>query len=98
MNFLNNLNMLLQVNQMTRSELARRIGIVPSTINAWYTKGCNGVSLKTLIKLSQLFNVTIEDLVNGNVLSLYFTDEEYTQQELNAIRDFSNYIKEKRQD
>ena len=60
MNFLYNLDALLQMNKMTRSELARQIGIAPSTINAWYTKGCDGVGLKTIIKISHLFDVTID--------------------------------------
>ena len=98
MNFLYNLDVLLQINKMTRSEMARKIGIAPSTINAWYTKGCEGVALKTLIKISHLFNVTIEDLVNGNGRSLYFTDKDFTENELNAIKGFSNYIKEQRQE
>ncbi len=98
MNFLHNLDTLLQINKMTKSELARKIGIAPSTINAWYSKSCDGVGLKTLFKISQLFDVTLEDLVNGQIYSLHFTELEYTVQELNAIRDFSNYIKQKRQD
>lgn len=98
MNFLNNLNLLLENNKMTRSELARRIGIAPSTINAWYTKGCDGVGLKTLIRISQLFDITIEDLVNGNGKSLYFSDNIYSDSELDAIRSFTGYIKAKRQE
>ena len=98
MNFLNNLNILLHDHRMTRSDLARTIGIAPSTINAWYTKGCDGVALKTLIKISNLFNITIEDLVNGSAKSLYFTEDNYSKHELYAIKCFSEYIKEKRQD
>lgn len=98
MNFLNNLNLLLENNKMTRSELARRIGIAPSTINAWYTKGCDGVALKTLIKMSQLFDITIEDLVNGNGRSLYFSDMHYTEYELDAIRRFMYYVKAQKQE
>lgn len=97
MNFLYNLDTLLQMNKMTRSELARQIGIAPSTINAWYTKGCDGVGLKTIIKISHLFDVTIEDLVNGNSRSLYFSDKNYSESELDAIKHFTCYIKAQRQ-
>lgn len=98
MNFLDNLNDLLRMNKMTRSEMARQIGIAPSTINAWYTKGCDGVALKTLIRISQLFDITIEDLVNGNGKSLYFSDNIYSDSELDAIRRFTGYIKAQRQE
>ena len=41
MKFLHNLDYLLHINKMSRAELARKIEIAPSTINAWYTKDYN---------------------------------------------------------
>ena len=96
MNFLHNLDYLLHINKMSRAELARTIGIAPSTINAWYTKDYKGITLKNLVKLSKCFEITIEDLVNGDITSLSFTSENYTESELRAIKDFSDYIKRSR--
>lgn len=96
MNFLINLDHLLTVNKMSRSELARKIEIAPSTINAWYTKDYKGITLKNLVKLSKCFDVTIEDLVNGDIKSLSFTSDNYSDSELKAIKDFSDYIKRTR--
>ncbi len=96
MNFLHNLDYLLHINKMSRAELARTIGIAPSTINAWYTKDYKGITLKNLVKLSNCFEITIEDLVNGDITSLSFTTENYTESELRAIKDFSDYIKRSR--
>ena len=96
MNFLHNLDYLLHINKMSRAELARTIGIAPSTINAWYTKDYKGITLKNLVKLSNCFEITIEDLVNGDITSLSFTTENYTESELKAIKDFSDYIKRSR--
>lgn len=96
MNFLINLDYLLTVNKMTRSELARKIEIAPSTINAWYTKDYKGITLKNLVKLSKCFDVTIEDLVNGDIKSLSFTSDNYSESELKAIKDFSEYLKRSR--
>jgi DNA-binding Xre family transcriptional regulator len=96
MNFLINLDYLLTVNKMTRSELARKIEIAPSTINAWYTKDYRGITLKNLVKLSKCFDVTIEDLVNGDIKSLSFTSDNYSDSELKAIKDFSEYLKRSR--
>ncbi len=96
MNFLINLDYLLAVNKMNRSELARKIDIAPSTINAWYTKDYKGITLKNLVKLSKCFDVTIEDLVNGDIRSLNFTSENYSDSELKAIKDFSDYLKRSR--
>lgn len=96
MKFLHNLDYLLHINKMSRAELARTIGIAPSTINAWYTKDYKGITLKNLVKLSNCFEITIEDLVNGDITSLSFTTENYTESELRAIKDFSDYIKRSR--
>ena len=96
MNFLINLDYLLAVNKMSRSELARKINIAPSTINAWYTKDYRGITLKNLVKLSKCFDVTIEDLVNGDIRSLSFTSDNYSDLELKAIKDFSDHLKRSR--
>ena len=96
MNFLHNLDYLLHINKMSRAELARTINIAPSTINAWYTKDYKGITLKNLVKLGKCFEVTIEDLVNGDINALSFTSENYTESELKAIKDFSDYIKRSR--
>ena len=96
MNFLINLDYLLAVNRMSRSELARKINIAPSTINAWYTKDYRGITLKNLVKLSKCFDVTIEDLVNGDIRSLSFTSDNYSDSELKAIKDFSDHLKRSR--
>lgn len=96
MKFLHNLDYLLHINKMSRAELARTIGIAPSTINAWYTKDYKGITLKNLVKLSKCFEVTIEDLVNGDINALSFTSENYSESELKAIKDFSDYIKRSR--
>lgn len=96
MNFLINLDYLLTVNKLSRSELARNIKIAPSTINAWYTKDYRGITLKNLVKLSKYFDVTIEDLVNGDIRSLSFTSDNYSDSELKAIKDFSDHLKRSR--
>ena len=61
-----------------------------------YTKDYKGITLKNLVKLSNCFEITIEDLVNGDITSLSFTTENYTESELRAIKDFSDYIKRSR--
>ena len=65
MRFLENLDYLLKSNGMTRSDLARAINIAPSTINSWFNRSCDGVALKSLVEIANYFNVTLDDLVNG---------------------------------
>lgn len=96
MKFLYNLDFLLVTYNMTRSELARRADIAPSTVNSWYSKDYRGVTLKNLLKLSRYFDISIEDLVNGDVRSLMFTIDNFSEAELKAIKDFSDYLKKNR--
>ncbi len=44
MDFLTNLDFLLKSHNMKRADLAREIGIAPSTINSWYARGSEWIS------------------------------------------------------
>ena len=67
MNLLKNLDYLLRVNNLTRAQLSRELNIAPSTINTWFCKGCENISLRFLIKLSEYFGVSIDDLVHRDL-------------------------------
>ena len=67
MNLLKNLDYLLRVNNLTRAQLSRELNIAPSTINKWFSKGCENISLRFLIKLSEYFGVSIDDLVHRDL-------------------------------
>lgn len=97
MDFLTNLDVLLKSNNMKRVDLARAIGVSPSTINSWYARGSEKVSLKILIEIAVYFNVSLEVLINGNTFtSVHFTEYEYTKQELELIANFGKFLKESR--
>lgn len=98
MQFLKNLERLLQLNDMKKSDLAKKVGISQPTINAWYTKGYENVSLSTLIKISKLFNISLEELINGEIKTISFSSEEYSFEELDAIVNFSVFLKSTRKD
>lgn len=95
--FLTNLEVLLKNNNMNRSDLARAIEVAPSTINSWYARGSEKVSITILRKIALYFNVSLEVLINGDTItSLYFTEYEYTKEELELIANFGKFIKESR--
>jgi len=97
MKFLINLEGLLKNNNMKRADLARAINVAPSTINSWYARGSEKVSIKVLNDIATYFNVSLEVLVNGDkYTSLYFSEYEYTKQELELIANFGKMLKESR--
>lgn len=97
MNLLNNLTFLMKQKNINRTELAKEIGIAPSTINSWYNRNCDNISLSTLLKLSKYFNVTMEDLINNDHVNyVCFVDNDYSDKELQIIKKFGEFIKENR--
>lgn len=82
---------------MKRADLARALNIAPSTINSWYARGSEKVNIKVLKDIAAYFNISLEVLINGNTItSLYFSEYEYTKQELDLIANFSKMLKESR--
>lgn len=97
MNLLENLNKLMEQNKLNRRELAKAVGLPPSTINSWYNRGCENVTLKVLLKIATYFNITIEELVNNKPVQIItFDSNEFSFVELKAIYEFSNFLKSKR--
>lgn len=94
MNFLKNLENLMIEKNINRSELARACGLSTSTVNSWWNRSCENISLQTLIKLSNYFNVSLEALVNEPPVKVYaYDDSEYTEEELRAIDNYANFVK-----
>lgn len=98
MYLLENLSKLMKEKNINRSELAKEIDLSSSTINSWYNRSCENISLQTLLKLSKYFNITMEELVNGKYNSIVFSEEDYSQNELKAIKNFSDFIKTTRKE
>ena len=68
MNFLDNLTKLLKRENLSRAELAKRLNIAPSTINSWYNRGYENVSLKFLLKICDYF--TVEFIETMSIIKL----------------------------
>lgn len=69
MRFLENLDYLLHKNKMTRSDLARATGLAPSTVNSWFNRSSDNVTLVSLLKIANYFNVSLDELVNGETVA-----------------------------
>lgn len=97
MNFIKNLDYLLEKKEMKKSDLAREINVAPSTISAWYNGKYEKVSLQVLKKLSNYFNVTMDELVNDdlsndNEIKLIYSSKYFTKEELISIDNFVKLI------
>lgn len=96
MDFLSNLEQLMESHNMNRSDVARACGLSTSAVHSWWKRSCENISLQTLLKLSKCFNCSIEDLVNKKREPKYvavYTSNEYSDQELQLIDLYANFLK-----
>ena len=97
MDFLKNLDNLLKINDMKRVDLARAIGVAPSTINSWFSRNSDNINITALKDIAAYFDVSLEVLINGDVTNtLCFIEGDYTKAELALIESFANWLKESR--
>lgn len=79
-----NVKLLLLRNKMSVRQLAEKIGIAPTTLND-SLKSKKGVSIDSLIKIADCFNLTVNDLCNASLVDLDFSDVS------NDIQTFNKY-------
>ena len=97
MRLLENLTILMKEKNINRSQLAKEVGIAPSTVNSWFNRNCDNITLSTLVKLSNYFNITMEELINGvPAPSVTFYEIDYSSSELDILRKFGDFLKDNR--
>lgn len=74
---------------MTQSELAKKLSVTKSTISS-YENDSRLPSYEVLIKISVLFNVTIDSLLIGERNGIYFDMHNFTQEQIKVIIDLLN--------
>ena len=81
--FLEVLTKLMEERGITKSTLAKESGVPYTTIDGFYKKGCDNVKLSTLQKLAKYFGVSLDYLINGDIIEL-------TEHEKLIIRAYRN--------
>jgi DNA-binding Xre family transcriptional regulator len=101
MSFTDKLDMLMAKNKINKSILSREADIPYTTIDGFYKKGTDNIKLSTLKKIARYFNCSLDYLVdddrNDNIstLAAHFENDEYTEDELNEIKQFAEFVKNK---
>ena len=96
----NKLDDLLSERGMTVTELARRINVAPTTIYSIIQRNNKKVDIDVLIKIAHTLGVNAEyfgDVDNQpTTLAAHFDGAEYTEDELEEIKNFAAFVKGKR--
>lgn len=91
---------------LSQQELADRLGISKSSINM-YERGERQPNFETLEKIADFFHVDIDYLLGRtsrtpkvipppNTLAAHFDEDEYTEEELEKIKEYAEFIKSTR--
>ena len=96
------LDLLMTEKNINKAELARASGVPYTTIDGLYKKGAENVKLSTLKKLCAYFGCTLDYLADDNVaetsntIAAHFDGDEYTEEELDEIRQFAEFVKNRK--
>ena len=88
MDFIKNLEKKMQDKNLNKSQLARGMGVAPSTVNSWFNRSAENITLKTLKKLAGFLDCSIDSLVYGD-------EKEYDFEKF-FMRALTDYLEEKR--
>lgn len=99
------LKLLRTEKKMSQQELADALGISKSSINM-YERGERQPNFEVLETIADFFNVDIDYLlgrttkttkiINPNTIAAHFDGDEYTEEELDRIKEFAAFVRSNR--
>lgn len=95
----NKLDELLKKQNMTVTELARRVGVAPTTIYSIIQRNNKKVDIDVLLNIADILGVDADyfrDSEKPVTIAAHFDGNEFTEEELDEIRNFAEYVKSKR--
>lgn len=96
------LDLLMKEKNINKAELARESGIPYTTIDGFYKKGSENAKLSTLKKICAYFGCSLDYLADDDVsdephtIAAHFDGDEYTEEELDKIKEFAAFVKTQR--
>lgn len=104
MTFIEKLDKLMEENNLNKHSLSVQCGIPYTTIDGFYKKGTDNIKLSTLRKLSDFFDCSLDYLADDNVteknnietLAAHHEGEDFTEEELEEIERFKEFVRARR--
>ena len=91
MDFLEELNFLMEKYHLNKSTLSKACDIPYTTIDGWYKRGYEGLKLPTLKKLSNYFEISLDYWADETLIEPIpknIDNSSLTQKELNLIESY----------
>lgn len=94
------LSQLLDANGTNANELANKIGVSPQTIYSMIKRDSKKADIDVLLKIADSFGVNAEYFVDDedapHPIAAHFDGSEYTEEELEKIKEYAAFIKANR--
>lgn len=98
-NFNENLKNARERKGMSQKDVAEEIGVAKSTYSL-YESGNREPNVQTIKRIADVLNVSADDLLGLNdepiTIAAHFDGDEYTEEELDEIKAFAEFVKAKR--
>lgn len=97
--FNENLKLARERKGISQKDMAENIGVAKSTYSL-YESGNREPNVQTIKKIADILNVSADELLGIDeepaTLAAHFDGDEYTEEELDEIKQFAEFIKAKR--
>lgn len=93
------LTQLMKEQNTNANELASKAGVPAQTVYSLIRRDASKVDIDTLIKIAHALGVTAEYFSNDakpTTLAAHFDGDEYTEEELQKIKEFAAFVKSSR--
>lgn len=84
---------------LSQKDVAEKIGVAKSTYSL-YESGSREPNVQTIKKISDILDVSADDLLGINneptTLAAHFDGDEFTEDELDEIRQFAEFVKNRK--
>ncbi len=98
-NFNENLKNARERKGISQKDVAEKIGVAKSTYSL-YESGNREPNVQTIKKIADVLNVSADDLLGLSdepmTIAAHFDGDEYTEEELDEIKAFAEFVKTKR--
>lgn len=94
------LQTLIEQNNTNVNELAKKVGVAPTTIYSMINRDSKKADISVLLKIADVLGVNAEYFGDEQdvplTIAAHFDGDEYTEDELTKIREFAAFVKANR--
>lgn len=85
---------------LTQSQLGEQLGVKSTTVSSW-ERGANSPDIETLYIICKLFGVSLDEMYGikpeePQTIAAHFDGDQYTQDELEEINKFAEFVRQRR--